>query len=111
MDDKLGQILIEMELITREQLEEALIAQRQLNLSSAKKFKLGEMLLFSQAIRLSDLQAALRRQTSKASASRDAIVDSRRKQREEELQSLKEASSPAEDTFLGRLKGLFQKKH
>jgi hypothetical protein len=108
VDDKLGQILIEMNLISREQLQDALIAQQQINLTSQKKFKLGEVLLFAETIRLPDLQAALRKQTFKADQSRDLVVAAKRKQREDQMEYLKNASGPSEDTFLGRLKSFFR---
>ncbi len=113
MDEKIGKILIDMKLITQEQLEEALRAQMETNLKSVRKFKLGEILLFSEVITLPQLQGALRQQTLKANQSRDHAMDAKKKARESDFGSLRSDAkklSEQEDTFLGRLKSFIKKK-
>lgn len=110
MDDKLGQILLEMKLITKEQLEEALLSQREMNAKGGRQFKLGEVLLFTETISLPQLQNALRRQTGKAERSREIVVAAKRREREAALQMQRD-SEREESTFLGRLKSLFSKKN
>jgi len=109
MDKKLGSIPIDLKLINAGQLDQGLIAQKQLEVAHGKKMKLGQLLLFSEVITLAQLQVALRHQVHKAQESRTIAVEARRKDRAEEIQNLK-SEGPKEDTFMGRLKGLFKNK-
>jgi len=110
MDEKLGRILIDLKLINAEQLEQVLVAQKQLEVTHGKKMKLGQLLLLSEVITLPQLQAALRHQVHKAQESRGHAIEARRKDRAEEMKSIVKTDEPKEDTFMGRLKSLFQKK-
>ncbi len=108
MDEKLGRILIDLKLINAEQLEEFLVAQKQLEVAHGKKLKLGQLLLLSETVTLPQLQTALRRQVHKAHESRGHAIEARRKDRAEEMKNIKN-DEPKEDTFMGRLKSLFHK--
>ena len=58
----IGQILVEKKFMRPEQLQLAIMAQKKLNASSARKFRLGEVCLFQKMISLSQLHEALRTQ-------------------------------------------------
>ncbi|PIR23430.1 MAG: hypothetical protein COV44_02840 [Deltaproteobacteria bacterium CG11_big_fil_rev_8_21_14_0_20_45_16] len=73
-DDKIGQILLQENLVTTRDIAEALQQQKVLEIQSKRKFKLGEILLFMEKISLPQLQGALLKQTNKAMQSREQSV-------------------------------------
>jgi len=73
-DDKIGQILLQENLVTTKDIAGALQQQKILEIQSKRKFKLGEILLFMQKISLQQLQGALLKQTNKAMQSREQSV-------------------------------------
>jgi hypothetical protein len=56
---KLGEILVSHEVITRTQLNHALAEQQRVNAQSKRKFRLGEILLFSKLINVQQMYASL----------------------------------------------------
>ncbi len=78
-DKKIGQILVDAGIITTEQLAFAIAEQTKLNAQGARKFKVGEILLFKQIVSLQQLHSALRTQSSKAELSRISTIASKQK--------------------------------
>lgn len=70
---KLGEILIEKAVITKDKLAMAILAQRDINARSNRKFRLGEVLLIQKSLNLNALHDALRNQIAAIKKSENDI--------------------------------------
>lgn len=62
---QLGQVLIQLKLVSLEKIAEALAQQKEMKARGQKVFRLGEILLFMKAISVAQLHTALRHQHRK----------------------------------------------
>lgn len=115
-DKRIGQILIETSSINVKQLSDAIIAQERMKTSNGRRLKIGEILLFTEIIKLDELQNALRLQQNRANQSRTHAVEARSKEEARSQASAARAASRArkkatetETSFVGRIFRLFKK--
>lgn len=117
-DRKIGQILLEMKLVSVEKLAEVMQMQAQMKAKGEPALKLGQMLVALKLITLEQLQGALRQQTNKAQENREMVQkakaqvienrahqDAQKAARTSRISSAKPSSG-----LLQRLGGIFRKK-
>lgn len=109
-DKKLGQILVEYNFITTEQLAEAMAEQAQVNAQGGKKFKLGEILLFKNLVTIQQLHTALRQQTKKAELSRISSVQAKQRSDDSRINRMsRKPTPPPEPTGFQKFLNFFKK--
>ena len=109
-DRKLGQILVNMNVLTIEQLSQALAAQEVQKSKGQPPMKLGLLLLFSNMITKEQLEGALRKQTGKAKDSRDMVMKARRKELENKRDAEAIETSGKSDSWVSSIFSVFKKK-
>lgn len=121
-DQKIGQILLEDQIVSSLDLAQALEEQKKLEKKTSRRFKLGEVLLFMQKITLPQLHQALQKQRQKADSSRRFAQMAQKKQIEDQettekmresfaqFKNLNAKASEEESSFLTKLSGLFKAK-
>lgn len=107
-DKRLGSILVELDLVTKTDVQMALRTQRELSFRNSQVPKLGHILLYAKRIKMEDLHAALRKQSQKAEAIRRKSEESMRTKKElEEIygqaSKIKKAKESQSESFWQRL--------
>ena len=112
-DRKIGQILIDLKLVTLEQLAQALYLQKQMAAAGQTVPKLVHILVFQKVLTLPQLQEALRRQTQKAEVTKKLISQAKEELEEQRVSRMKTKFQPSPEEKKGlvnRLSFLFFKK-
>ncbi len=90
-DKKLGQILLELKLVTVNQLARALYIQEMMKANKQPLIKLGQILVSQGVLTLDQLKDTLRRQTHKMDETRKLILNA--KEQLEEAKQIAEAKA------------------
>lgn len=87
IDKRLGQILVERNIISLKQLSAALYSQQEMKAKGGRVFKLGEILLFTEQLNMDQLRGALSSQVNRARESRAATAKMKEKHEAEVRQN------------------------